>query len=54
MVKQRIYPNYTENYTYDEAGEVIRLIRTVDGQAVNTDCITFDSEEEAQEYWYSL
>ncbi len=51
MVRQKLYPNYWDNYYYEEGNSFINLVRTRAGKVIYRTPIPFDSPEEAKQYF---
>lgn len=54
MIRQRIYPNYTDNFYYEEGDNFILLKRTKSiygSKPIYQRVMDFDTPEEAEEYF---
>lgn len=51
MVRQILYPNYLNNYYYEEGDSTIKLVRTVGAKVIYTRYMEFDTPEEAKDYF---
>ena len=51
MVRCLMYPNYTDNYYYEEGSTTIALERNNSGKIVYRNWLQFDTPEQAQKYF---
>ena len=51
MVRQKLYPNYTNFYYYDKGNQYIKLIRTDGIKVIYKDYFNFNNEQEALQYF---